>query len=113
VPLTCAEGLGARPLLGGLADAQGDALALVAAVAEVLARSAVVVAVGGAGEVAVLRGLQDGATPHCAGGARVRAGGDGARPRGAEPGAGGDPTSPWTRTLNLQLARLYAWSWAV
>lgn len=118
-PLTCTEGLGARPLLGGLADAQGGALALVAPIAQVLAGCTVVVAVRGAGDVAVLWRLQDGAAPHCKRGGRVRAGGDGAQPQlwGAEPGAGRghpaaprDPASPWTRTLNLQLARLYAWS---
>lgn len=119
-PLTCTKGLGARPLLGGLADAQGRALTLVAPVAQVLAGGPVVIAIGGAGEVAVLRRLQDGAAPHWEEGRWVRVGGDGARPQpwgtepgGRQPAAPGEPVSPWTRTLNLQLARLYAWSWAV
>lgn len=121
-PLTRTKGLGARPLLSGLADPQGSALALVAPVAQVLAGGTVVVAVGGAGEVAVLRRLQDRAAPHCEEGGWVRAGGDGVWPQpwgvepgaeGRQPAAPGEPTSPWTRMLNLQLARLYAWSWAV
>lgn len=73
-PLTCTKGLGARPLLGGLADPQGCALALIAPLAQVLAGGPVVVAIGGAGDVAVLRRLQDGAAPHCKERGGVRAG---------------------------------------
>lgn len=99
--LTGTKGLRARPVLAGLADPQGGALALVAAIAQVLAGGAVVVAVGGAGDVPVLGRFQDGAALHCGGKGTDQglAGmGDGARSRGSP--------SPWTRMLNLQLARL-------